>query len=108
MIFAGPLWIGDLFDKKLARKLATKDYGKTITDKEDAKFFKLLLEEASIGFNTVGFYDAQEILRKSKNIEKLNKIIDELRNKGYKTVRTHFGKQGIKSEADFAVTIEKS
>ena len=49
--------------------------------------------------------------RRLKNpavVEKLNKIIDELRNKGYKTVRTHFGKQGIKSEADFAVTIEKS
>jgi len=88
-LFTGPLWIGNLFDKKLVTKMA-KD-NKFL---KEQKFLDLLKEES--GKEMVGFYDLHEI---SKVYQVPSPKLDPLLQK-VKGVRTHFSRNGIKTEMD--------
>lgn len=74
----GPLWTGDLFDKKLIRKI-----------KPDEKIIQTIKKEA----NLVGFYDLHRIGKiYKKSLKSKEKIIREL-----KATPTHFSPTGFKS-----------
>jgi len=86
-LFAGPLWAGKLFDKKLVGKMA-----KNNLFKEEQKFLDLLNEESKK--DLVGFYDLHQIAKKHK-VEAPKK---DVMLKKLKAVRTHFSPTGIKTE----------
>jgi tRNA (guanine26-N2/guanine27-N2)-dimethyltransferase len=85
-VFAGPLWVGKLFDEKLLEKMVENN-----PFPEEQKFLELMLGEAKV--NQVGFYDLHEIARKLK----VDPPKMELALKKLKAVRTHFSTTGIKS-----------
>jgi tRNA (guanine26-N2/guanine27-N2)-dimethyltransferase len=84
--YAGPLWTGELFDKKLITKMA-----KTNSFPEEQKFLDVLKEESKI--DVPGFYDMHRIAKKAKTDP--TKIQEFLQK--YKGVRTHFSPTGFKS-----------
>lgn len=112
MAFCGPLWCGSLFDKELIKEMKKQvkklEHIQTIgkDNKEDITFFENLIEEYGCSGDKlaeiVGFYEFPEIMsrykHKIKKVVGLNKLIEKLKKKGYNAVRTHFGKQGIKSD----------
>ncbi len=87
--FAGPLWIGELHNKKLITSMA-----KNNPYPEEQKFLSQLAEESTI--DKVGFYDLHEIARKLKKEPPKTEII----LKKLKAVRTHFSPTGIKTTAE--------
>jgi len=93
---AGPLWTGDLFDVNLVKKIKLKD----IQDKELIKFIKIVKSESK--FNTVGFYDINELMKelKIKSIKK-QELINLLKKKGHNASETHFSPTGIKTTLEF-------
>lgn len=102
MKYAGPLWAGALFDRELVKNMRSSDYAKVIgKNEEDIKFFHLVTDEALSGIEMVGFFELPEIMKvyKIKESMKLNEIIEKLKEKGHLAVRTHMGKQGIKTDA---------
>lgn len=87
--YAGPLWVGKLWDSKLVDKMSKN------CDKENKKLFNLLSiikEESKI--DVIGFYDLHKIAKKTKgNIPKIESIL----KKG-KVARTHFVGWGVRSK----------
>ena len=78
-ITIGPLWTGDLFDKKLLEKIKTKN-----------KFLNTIKKES----NQVGFYD----LHKIGKIYKISLKPTEQTIKKIKATPTHFSPTGFKSD----------
>lgn len=86
--YAGPLWIGKLWDEKLVKIMLRN------CPNENKKLFnmlKLISEEVKI--NSVGFYDIHKMSQISKkDIPKIEDIINS------KNTRTHFLGWGIRSK----------
>jgi tRNA (guanine26-N2/guanine27-N2)-dimethyltransferase len=88
---SGPIWKGQLYDKKLVNKMI-----KNNKIKENEKILNIIQEESKI--NTIGFYDLHKIAKKHKlKIPKKEELIKKLRKKGYKASSTHFSGVGVKS-----------
>lgn len=88
MEHAGPLWEGELWDKKLAKKISDAD--------TENKFLNMICEESKI--DAIGFYDIHELAKKHKfPIPNYEKLIIALNKKG-KASRTHFSEHGIKTD----------
>ncbi|MBL7056249.1 hypothetical protein ISS07_05020 [Candidatus Woesearchaeota archaeon] len=95
---SGPLWLGNLWDQKLAEKmhkLSTKN------NKELFKFLKAIREESQI--DTAGFYDLHKVAkeRKIKDLIKKEDLIKKLKKKGYKASGTHFTGTGIRTNIEY-------
>lgn len=91
---AGPLWIGELYDKKLVKKMLELS-GKT-EFKEAQKLLELIKEETKI--DLIGSYDIHQIGKKlKKNIPKMEKIFEKIKSKKAKAARTHTNLTGIKT-----------
>ena len=112
---AGPLWIGQLWDDKLANKMYStllknsnrKYYNNDnpiiiendiINNSELLKFLEIIKEESKI--NAVGFYDLHDIAGKNKLKTMMRKedIIKKIKKKGLKAANTHFSGTGIRSD----------
>lgn len=89
MEYAGPIWIGKLWDSELVEKMYTN------CDKENKKmrdFLSILKEESKI--DSLGFYDLQKLANITGNhIKKIEKVLIPGR-----TARTHFLGWGIKAK----------
>ncbi|MFT4303220.1 MAG: hypothetical protein ACMXYG_01525 [Candidatus Woesearchaeota archaeon] len=85
---SGPLWIGQLKDKKLTTNIKLND-----------TFTKTLKQELDI----LGFYEIPSICKKEKisQTKKINEIINEIKKQKYKVTRTHFAEQGIKTNMPY-------
>ncbi len=90
----GPVWTGKLFDPKFCKKILFEVEG----NKELEKQTRLMIEEA--GHEPL-FYDVHEVFRGS-SIPKLEKIIEKLKEKGFKASRTHFSPVGIRTDAEIS------
>jgi len=117
---AGPLWLGSLFDSKLANKmynqLLKKPLNKkTIKDKkiidnynygELVKFLKIIKEESKI--DVVGFYDMHNIVKKKKlkSIIKKEDLIKKIKKEGFKASNSHFLGTGIRTDIEFKKLIK--
>ncbi len=98
--FAGPLWSGNLFDKKLVTKIV-KDNAKHNYFPEEQKFLNILMEESK--FDQFGYYDLHEIARAFKtDIPKLDQIMKQI-----KCSRTHFSPNGLKCKENISKFITK-
>lgn len=106
----GPMWLGELWDKKLVSKIYSsikkesllkninKNNNKKIFDLELLKFFSIINNESKI--NTVGFYDVHSIVKKNKlkKIIKKEVLMKRIKEKKYKVSETHFNGTGIRSD----------
>jgi len=82
----GPLWIGKLWDNELVDKIT------------GGKVIDLIKEESKL--NVFGYFDYHSIaknIEKKKDLPKMSKLIESIRNKGYLASRTHFSPTGIRS-----------
>jgi len=87
---AGPLWIGQLWNKKIAAELAK--LGKD-------EFLNVIAEESKIPM--VGFYNIPKIAKKEKiSMKKQDEIINNIRKKGYKAEVSHFIPNSIRSDIE--------
>ncbi|MFC1801555.1 hypothetical protein ACFLZB_03745 [Nanoarchaeota archaeon] len=82
-IYIGPLWTGQLFEKKLMSKIKTED-----------KFFQTLKKE----LNLIGFYDLHKIAKVHKTkVPQTEDIIKKIKKLKFKAAPTHFSSTGFKS-----------
>ncbi len=82
---AGPIWVGQLWDKELLKQM-----------KSDDKFFNIILQEAEI--DTVGFYDIHALCKKNHlMIPKYSVLMDAIQKKGHIVTRTHFTDTGLRT-----------
>ncbi len=96
MVYAGPLWIGQLADSKIASK---------IFKNLDNKLTKVLSEESKI--DVVGFYDIHAVCSKYKlPVPKMDDLMNSIKKK-YNCTKTHFSSYGIKSDIPVKELIKK-
>ena len=93
--YAGPLWLGQLWDKKLVTRMCKNI--KALKDKELIKFLKTIKKELKI--NSVGFYDVAQVVKhnKLKNVPKKDLLINEIKKAGFKAAETHIKPNSIRS-----------
>ncbi len=90
---AGPLWAGDLWDAKLAAAIREGN-----NEEKNGSFLKTVSEEAKI--SALGFYDTHFISKRlGIQVPKLESVISALRKQGYKSSRTHFSGNGVRTSA---------
>lgn len=90
-LFAGPLWIGNLFDKKVIEKMIDNLEQPTYT-MNLAAFLRTILQESKV--NTVGFYELHKIAKVYKiQPPKTETVIKKLKN----AAPTHFSTSGIRT-----------
>ncbi len=91
---SGPMYLGRLWDAKVASKLAAFN-----TDKKFQRFLDIIAGEAQI--DSIGFYHIPTIAKNSRlaNIPRQEKLITSLRKQGKKAAITHFKDNGIRSDA---------
>ncbi len=95
---AGPLWLGKLWDAKIAEKMwkLQKAKGdKEASDKELSRFLEIIKEEAKIG--SIGFVDAHKLFK--GDIPKKEDLFSALRKKKYRASSTHLSGHGIRTDA---------
>jgi tRNA (guanine26-N2/guanine27-N2)-dimethyltransferase len=92
---AGPMWLGRLWDSKLAEKMSKlyKD-----GDKELAKFLSVVKEESKI--DSIGFCNVPALFGKKVGgtLPKQEVIISKIRKKGYKAAVTHIKENSIRTD----------
>jgi tRNA (guanine26-N2/guanine27-N2)-dimethyltransferase len=84
---AGPIWLGDLWDKHLAKKIA---------DLSKDRLTEIITEESNM--DSVGFHDIHHLGKEEKiNIPKYEAIMNAIKSAGFPASRTHFSEYGIRS-----------
>ncbi|MCS4541048.1 MAG: tRNA (guanine(10)-N(2))-dimethyltransferase, partial [Euryarchaeota archaeon] len=97
--FAGPLWVGQLFDKSFCEKVLSEITGRELGQKKKAiKIFCQILEEAEA---PPTYYDLHKLCQELKiSPPKLEIIIQKLKERGYKVTITHFKENCIRTNAN--------
>ena len=98
----GPLWVGELWDKKLAEDIAK-------SSKEDYdlhKFLSIIAQESKI--STIGFFNIHKIVKeyKLKTIPKKEELFQKIKSKKYNVSLTHFNPISIRSNIPLKVLIK--
>lgn len=92
MRIAGPMWLGDLWNHAVVKKMLPNTTGIT------RKLIETIHEEADN--HVVGFYDLHVLCKKLKSVvPKTETIIAHLTKQGYVATRTHFSGAGIRTNA---------
>ena len=101
---AGPLWLGNLFDKKLTGIIHNNALRNSLFNKNKTlvNFLHIIKEESKLNF--VGFYDLHDICEKNKIRILLKKEIikNKIKRLGYKVSDTHFKGEGIRSNIPYS------
>jgi tRNA (guanine26-N2/guanine27-N2)-dimethyltransferase len=99
LVHAGPLWLGNIQDGEFIQKMIDEADNKKINTKKEAlKLLNKCLVESDA---PTTFYDVHSICKSLKlSAPKFDLILDELENKGFKAIKTHFNPLGIKSDAN--------
>jgi tRNA (guanine26-N2/guanine27-N2)-dimethyltransferase len=98
---SGPLWLGTLFDKKLANKMHKLSLKNKIPNNELTKFLKIIKDESKI--DSIGFYDVHRIVKKEKIRKMMKKpeLIRKIKKNNFKASETHFSGTGIRSDIPY-------
>ena len=96
---AGPMWLGNLWDKNLVDKIHKNALKNKIfnSNKQLIKFLQTIKEESKI--HAIGFYDLHDICERNKikNLQKKEKIMNKIKKSRYQVSNTHFKGEGIRS-----------
>ncbi len=89
--YAGPLWLGNLFDRNLTGEILAHD--------KENRFLEIIFEESKLEFPF--FYDLHKLCKiyKVPELPKTEFTHHLLRKKGYLVSQTHFTSKGIKTNA---------
>ncbi len=102
-IDSGPIWMGKLWDEKLAGKMYGS-YKKEVNgrfgskEKELLGFLEIIKDESKI--HTVGFFNIPVFVKKNKlnDIPKQELIVSAIKKKGYQVSETHFKENSLRSD----------
>lgn len=94
--WAGPLYVGNLWDTKLIEEMIKHDKDKFINflKNKHMQFLETVLEESKI--DVPCFYETDEF---GKIEQRINEVIEKLKKSGFKASRTHFSGKGIRTNA---------
>ncbi|MBI5051438.1 tRNA (guanine(10)-N(2))-dimethyltransferase [Candidatus Micrarchaeota archaeon] len=98
--YGGPLWLGELQNKKIIGTMAKLNSKRDYADKKEIE--KVLnLINGEIGFSAY-YYNVHELAKKEnwKQLPTIEELLEKLRKKGFNAVRTHFSPIGIKTNAE--------
>lgn len=101
--FTGPIWLGELQDRKFIKKMKTLNSKRDYSDKAEIEtMLDLLYDEVGL---PPFYYNIHNLCRKFSigRIPTMEKLLEKLRKKGYKAARTHYSKLSIKTNASLAV-----
>lgn len=91
MLAAGPMWLGDLWNHALVRRMLPKSEGRA------KKLLETIHKEAHI--HNVGFMDIHRICKLYKiPVPKTQAVLDALKKRFHAT-KTHFSETGIRTDA---------
>ncbi len=96
---AGPMWVGKLWDEKLAVKIFEYIRNSDYTKKNDVlKMADQIANESKI--NSIGFYSIPMLIKRNefKAMPKQEKIIKRIIEKKYNAAVTHFEANSIRSD----------
>lgn len=99
--YAGPLWLGELHDKKFLEKMEKlNDKRKYSLKNELGKNIELFKKEATM---PPYFYGLHQFSKKISPgyIPKTNDVLEEIAKRGFHAVKTHFSDTGIKTDAPY-------
>lgn len=96
---AGPLWLGNLWDIPLVKKMGSLSQKKF--SGEFTSFIRIIGKEASIP--SVGFFDIHKVCEKLslRAVPRTESILGAIRQKGHAAARTHFNDCGIRTSMAF-------
>jgi tRNA (guanine26-N2/guanine27-N2)-dimethyltransferase len=98
-VYAGPLWIGKIFDEKVVEGMISENESKTYKNKDEIRKILITIREES-KINVPYYFDLHEIFKKLKIPAKnFDEIIEKLKREDYEVSRTHFNQNAIKTNA---------
>jgi tRNA (guanine26-N2/guanine27-N2)-dimethyltransferase len=92
MLRSGPMWLGELFDKRLVALMKQNNQ-----DKTNEKILDTIYKESR--YNLPGFIHINKFAKKFKlkRVPKKEYLMNLIKEKGYKVTPTHFSDLGIKT-----------
>jgi len=94
---AGPLWLGELWDKELVSRML-KNANKKHKDNKELITLLLAIEKES-KINSVGFYDVDELSSGLKiQVPRRDLLIEKINSLGFNASSTHFRTNGLKTD----------
>ena len=99
LVHAGPLWLGNIQNKEFIQKMIDESEHKKInTEKQALKLLNSCLNEAGA---PATFFDVHAVCKSLKmSAPKLDLIFDEMKNRGFIAIKTHYNPIGIKTDAN--------
>ena len=99
LVHAGPLWLGDIQNGEFIQKMIEESEHKKInTEKQALKLLNSCLNESGA---PATFFDVHSICKSLKiSAPKFDLIIDEIKNRGFIAIKTHYNPIGIKTDAN--------
>ena len=103
MDYAGPLWLGSIFDQQFIELMAKEN--QTVAFKNNARITKLLYLTKQEASAPITYYVLDKLTGKlglpSMSVEA---FADKLRSAGFQAVQTHFNPRGIRTNATALTT----
>jgi len=97
--YAGPVWLGELHDKKIINEMLKLNKKRNYQHKEEIeKTLSYILGEINM---PPCFYDVHKECKrvKAKTVPKIEEVLKKLNKLGFKASRTHFASTGVRSDA---------
>jgi tRNA (guanine26-N2/guanine27-N2)-dimethyltransferase len=104
--YAGPLWLGEIHDKSFVKKMSALNKKRNYEDKQKIATM-LSAMEGEVGMPPY-YYNVHALCKIGKTgaVPPFEKILERLRSKGHKAVRTHFSNISIKTDAPHPVMMK--
>jgi len=96
--YAGPLWIGNIHDKLFVEDILLQNNYKNYRNKKRIfNLINLILDEIGMPLSYYNIHKLSQELKIS-NIPKIEKVLNIIKEKGFKASRTHFDFVSIKTD----------
>ena len=104
--YAGPLWAGELHDKKFLEKMEELNEKRNYSQEDElAKTISLMKGETGMPPYYYNIHKLSARFNKSY-VPRTEELIENLRKRKYKTAKTHFSSLSIKTDAPYKVLEE--
>lgn len=102
--FAGPLWLGSIFDMEFCKKMEENINNFEHVGGEAKRIVPLIRGEVDA---PTSYYVIDKISDKiGLPTPPLEHVIENIRGRGFKAVRTHFNSRGVKTDAQSSIVVE--
>ena len=98
MDYAGPLWLGNIFDPNFIELMIKEN--KSVAFRNSAKIAKLLALAKDEASAPISYYVLDKLSGKlGLPSPSIQAFLEALRNSGFQAVQTHFNTRGIRTDA---------